>query len=107
MHRTDGPLRFICDASIEIYWGSAILQARVSEISCNEIFVEVSNPLWVGATFAAALMLQPQIYMNCIVRRIEPNRGMALQITFETPEASKRFADLLEKLNRTTFSRRP
>lgn len=51
-------------------------------------------------------MLQPQIYMDCIVRRIEPNRGMALQITFQTPEASERFAKLLGKLNRTTFSRK-
>lgn len=102
MLRTSRPPRFKYDANLAIYWGSVIMQARVIDVSVEGLFLDTATPLWVGATFSADLMLQPPLRMNCTVRRIEPNRGMAVQIAFPSREIGKRFADLLAELSRAS-----
>jgi hypothetical protein len=63
---------------IEIEWGSATLTGTVLDIACKGLFVELTPPLWVGATFSARLMVNPIVRLNCTVRRVEPGRGIAL-----------------------------
>jgi hypothetical protein len=50
------------------------------------MFVELTPPLWVGATFFAHLAVDPPLRLNCTVRRVEPGTGIA--VTFEMPEES-------------------
>jgi len=100
MPRTQRRPRVRYDALVEIHWASATFEARVFDISPEGLFLEVSAPFWVEATFSANLMIQPPLRMNCTVRRIVPNRGIGVQVTFTNSEASKRFAELVEKLYR-------
>jgi hypothetical protein len=72
--------------SIEIEWGSSTLTGMVRDIGPQGLFVELTPPLWVGATFFACLVVDPPLRMNCTVRRVEPGTGIA--VTFELPEES-------------------
>lgn len=80
--------------SIEIEWGSSTLTGMVRDIGPQGLFVEMTPPLWVGATFFARLVVDPPLGMNCTVRRVEPGTGIA--VTFELPEESGK--GQLEKL---------
>ena len=72
--------------TIEIEWGSSTLTALVRDIGPQGLFVELTPPLWVGATFFARLAVDPPLRLNCTVRRVEPGAGIA--VTFELPEES-------------------
>jgi len=72
--------------TIEIEWGSSILTGLVRDIGPQGLFVEITPPLWVGATFLARLVADPPLQLNCTVRRVEPGSGIA--VTFELPEES-------------------
>jgi len=80
--------------SIEIEWGSSTLTGMVRDIGPQGLFVELTPPLWVGATFFARLAVDPPLRLNCTVRRVEP--GMGIAVTFELPEESGK--GQLEKL---------
>jgi hypothetical protein len=82
--------RFACDLEITIEWGAAALRGRVRDISTEGMFVELDSPLWIGARFAAELCLREPIRIECVVRRVQPRRGMAL--TYVTPAESSRAA---------------
>jgi PilZ domain len=84
--------RFI--GTIEIEWGSSILTGLVRDIGPQGLFVELTPPLWVGATFLARLVVDPPLPLNCTVRRVEPGTGIA--VTFECAEESGKAQ--LEKL---------
>ena len=71
---------------LEIEWGSAILSGDVRDIGPRGLFVELTPPLWVGATFRARLILSPVLLLNCTVARVEPRVGVA--VAFEVPEDS-------------------
>jgi PilZ domain len=71
---------------LEIEWGSATLTATVRDIGPHGLFIELTPPLWVGATFHARLMLNPVLRLDCTVRRVEPGGGIA--VSFEVPEES-------------------
>ena len=71
---------------LEIEWGSSTLTGMVRDISPQGLFVELTPPLWLGATFSARLMLNPVLQLNCTVRRVEPGKGNA--VTFDLPEES-------------------
>lgn len=71
---------------LEIEWGSATLVGTVQDIGPQGLFVELTPPLWVGATFRARLILNPVLLLNCTVRRVEPGRGIA--VTFDPAEDS-------------------
>jgi hypothetical protein len=70
--------------SMEIEWGSAVLTGTVRDIGPRGLFVELSPPLWFGATFHARLNLNPVLLLDCTVVRVEPGKGIA--VVFEVPE---------------------
>ena len=80
--------------TIEIEWGSSTLTGLVRDIGPQGLFVEITPPLWVGATFLARLVVDPPLQLNCTVRRVEPGTGIA--VTFELVEESGKAQ--LEKL---------
>ncbi len=84
--------------TLEIDWGSSVLQGTVSDIGPNGLFVELTPQLWVGAPFAARLMLTPPLGLICVVRRVEPGKGIG--VTFVLPEETgeARLATLLGTL---------
>ncbi len=69
---------------IEIEWGSAILTGEVRDIGPRGLFVELNPPLWVGAAFRARLILNPVLFLNCTVTRVEP--GMGIAVVFDVAE---------------------
>jgi hypothetical protein len=93
--------RFGFQVPVHIKWGSTTLLASVRDISIDGLFLETSNLLWIGATFAANLMLQPRLQVLCTVCRIDPSRGMGVQVTFVDSESRRRFVGLLEQLGWT------
>lgn len=72
--------------TIEIEWGSSTLTGLVRDIGPQGLFIELSPPLWVGATFIARLVVEPPLELNCTVRRVEPGTGIA--VTFELRQES-------------------
>jgi hypothetical protein len=92
------PQRFRFRSWIKIQADSGTLQASVSDISANGLFIETVNPLSVGVTFSANLMIDPPLQMHCTVTRIDPSRGMAARIAFATREYEDQFTKLVEKV---------
>jgi len=88
-----------CDVGIEIEWGAAKLRGWVREISTEAMFVELDPPLWINAKFAALLELPVPVKLECVVRRVEPRRGMALSFSSSEP-GRLAIASLLETLPR-------
>jgi hypothetical protein len=99
MSRLARPQRFRFRSWINIQADSGTLQASVSGISANGLFIETVNPLSVGATFSANLMIDPPLEMYCTVTRIDPSLGMAVRIAFATKEYEDRFTKLVEKVS--------
>ncbi len=73
--------RYQLDADVGIEWGSSTLMARVRDIGETGMFLVLSNPLWLNASFTAELRTQPPIKFDCRVRRVEPGSGMGVEIT--------------------------
>ena len=90
--------RFSCDIGITMNWGGAVLDGRVVDISAHGMFVKIDKPLWIGAEFTAQLVVEKPVRIECVVRRIEPFRGMALTylVPHETEQAA--LAAIFEKL---------
>jgi hypothetical protein len=90
--------RYPFRALLEVEWGSARLQGEVQDISIQGLFLEVPDPLWVGARFSARLILEEPVKLDCVVCRVVPGRGMG--VLFEVPdqESRTRLAALFEKL---------
>jgi hypothetical protein len=93
------PLKY--GALIEIFWGSSVIVGRVRDMSASGLFIETLAPLWIGATFEANLMLRPPLRITCTVCRIEPNRGMGVQVTFEGLETRERLANELDRMSQS------
>jgi hypothetical protein len=93
-------VRFPCDFPITIEWGAASLQGNVVDISSEGMFVKLNDPLWIGARFAAQLALEKPVMLECVVRRVQPLRGMAL--TYQVPDEAERamIATAIERLSR-------
>lgn len=91
--RRDHPRKML-KVGIEIEWGTAVLSGIVRDIGASGLFVELTPPLWLGATFRARLILNPVLVLDCTVVRVEPNAGMAVR--YEVPEDDGRAQ--LEKL---------
>ena len=71
---------------LEIEWGSETLIGTVSDLAPRGLFVELTPPLWVRATFRARLILNPILQLDRTVCRVEPGRGIG--VTFDLPEES-------------------
>lgn len=90
--------RYTFEAALEIEWGSIVLQGRVCDISTEGLQVALADPLWIGASFAANLLLDAPLRLLCVVRRVEPGKSMG--VTIEVPEEGDRgrLSALLEAL---------
>jgi len=91
--------RFPYHAGLEIEWGSATLKAHVREISSEGMFIEMEHPLWIGATFEARLALNPPLTLHCVVRRVEPGRGIGASVKTAEAEGASRLKALLSSLS--------
>jgi hypothetical protein len=91
-------LRYKFEGALAITWGGTVLSGRVSDISAEGMFVEMSNPLWIGAAFFAQLMAEKLILLDCIVRWVEPGRGMGVSIVPPGEEGRKQFSAFLDTL---------
>ena len=91
--------RFSFRANVEIGWGSGVLVGTTRDISHGGMFIETPHALWLRAEFTARLHLQEPIELECVVRRVEPRRGMAVEFR-EIPEAEAgELENLLRALN--------
>jgi hypothetical protein len=90
--------RYSFRASLEIEWGSAVLRANTRDISSNGMFIESPDTLWVGAGFTARLHLPQPVKLDCLVKRIEPGRGMGVAVALSGSESHKAYHDLLSSL---------
>jgi len=92
-------LRYKFDGPLAIPWGGAVLSGRVREIGADGMFVEIANSLWIGAAFSAQLMAEKPMLFNCVVRWVEPRRGMGVSIVAPGEEGRKRFAAFVNRLS--------
>jgi PilZ domain-containing protein len=93
--------RYPFRAGLEIEWGSAVLTGSTRDISSNGMFIEVPDTLWVGAGFTARLNLPQPVKLNCLVKRVEPGRGMGVSVALAETESQKLYQDLLSSLTPT------
>jgi len=85
-------------AKIEIEWGSTTLTGIVRDIGPRGLFVELTPPLWVGATFRARLLVHPVLELDCTVRRVEPGGGIAISIDSQEESTKIQLGALLANL---------
>ena len=88
------------DVGLEIEWGSATLRGRVRDISLEGMLIELPDPLWIGARFSAQVKLEPPLWVECVVRRVEPGRGMGVSFSLPQEADRPRLAALLEALEK-------
>jgi hypothetical protein len=69
---------------LEMEWGSIVLSGDVRDIGPRGLFVELTPPLWIGASFRARLILNPILLLDCTVARVEPGKGIG--VVFEVAE---------------------
>jgi hypothetical protein len=92
--------RYDFRASLDIEWGSAVLRASTRDVSSNGMFIESTDPLWIGAGFTANLLLDHPVKVVCSVKRIEPGRGMGVAVSF--PEQQhETYLQLISRLSTT------
>ncbi|MGB6430882.1 MAG: PilZ domain-containing protein [Candidatus Acidiferrales bacterium] len=89
------------DAPLEIEWGSSTLPARVSQISASGMFIQIDQPLWVGARFEARLGVKPPLLLQCVVRRVAPGKGMGVSFEVVEPKGIERLEELVASLLRS------
>ncbi|HUJ82863.1 MAG TPA: PilZ domain-containing protein [Candidatus Acidoferrales bacterium] len=93
-------LRHAFRTEVEIGWGAEVLKCVTRDIGDMGMFIETEHPLWLRAEFTARLKLGEVLEIDCIVRRVEPGRGMAVEFK-DLPEAEREQIDLfLGKLSR-------
>jgi hypothetical protein len=80
---------------IEIEWGSATLTGTVRDIGPRGLFIELTPPLWMGATFTARIIAKPILMLDCTVRRVEPGKGIAVAFDLLEESGKARFEALL------------
>lgn len=90
--------RYRYQAVLEIEWGSARLKALTRDISANGMFIEAEDVLWVGAGFRARLATESPMWLECLVKRVEPGRGMGVTVELRENNSQAHYQDLLAKL---------
>jgi hypothetical protein len=91
--------RYTFRAPLEIEWGSAVLRGSTRDISSNGMFIESTDPLWVGAGFTARIAIEQPVQIDCFVKRVEPGRGMGVIVNVPDQAQQQRFQDLLNSLS--------
>ncbi|MFZ0879744.1 MAG: PilZ domain-containing protein [Candidatus Acidiferrales bacterium] len=81
-------LRHPFRTEVEIGWGAEVLKAVSRDIGESGMFIETDRPLWLRAEFTARMNVGELIEVDCIVRRIEPGRGMAVEFK-DLPDAER------------------
>lgn len=92
-------LRYKFKGDLAITWGGTVLSGRVCEIGPDGMFIEMTNPLWIGAAFSAQLAAEKPMLLDCVVRWIEPRRGVGVSILPPGEEDRKLFAVFLDTLS--------
>jgi PilZ domain len=92
--------RYSFRADLEIEWGSAVLRASTRDISASGMFIEATDPLWVGAGFTARLNVERPVKIDCFVKRVEPGLGMGVSVALSETESEKLYHELLSSLSR-------
>jgi len=90
--------RYGCSNELEIEWGSEVLRASVRDISNSGMFISTTDPLWMRAEFSARIPLPQPLVLDCVVRRIEPGRGMGVEFKDLTPDMRKALDEYLWEL---------
>jgi len=81
-------LRHRYRTEVEIGWGAEVLKGFTRDIGDTGMFIETDRPLWLRAEFTARIKLGETIELDCMVKRVEPGRGMAVEFK-DLPEAEK------------------
>ena len=90
--------RYNYRTDLEIEWGSAVLRARTRDISSNGMFIESTDPLWVGAGFTARIGADMPVKVDCFVKRVEPGLGMGVAVVVPE-EHREKFQSLLSQVS--------
>lgn len=85
---------------MKITWGQVAMEANLRDISSSGMYLETHEPLWARAQFSAHLMLPEAIRVECVVRRVDPGKGMVVEFTDVTQEAKMNLQHLIWKLAR-------
>lgn len=96
------PPRYPFRADLEIEWGSTVLRGNTRDVSANGMFIEVPDTLWVGAGFTARLNLSRTVKLHCLVKRIEPGRGMGVTVAAPEAESEELYRELVSSLSPRT-----
>ena len=76
------------------------MDATLRDISASGMYLLTHEPLWARAQFSAHLMLPEAIRVECVVRRVDPGKGMVVEFTDVTQEAKMNLQHLIWKLAR-------
>jgi len=90
--------RYSFNAEIEIEWGSSKITGQAGDISLNGMFIIPSTSLWIGARFAANVLTDPPLKIECTVVRAEPGRGIGVKMTLVGDDAGAQLKELLTNL---------
>jgi len=90
--------RFKFEVKTFVIWQSGKAWGRVTDISRNGLFIEITESPGLGGHFTAHLALRVPLQLHCLVRRVVPGRGVG--VGFAVPEESReRFEALLTALS--------
>ena len=79
-------------------WGSAVLLGRARNVSSSGMYIELPDPLWIGAEFAARIVLKEPLVVDCHVKRVEPGQGMGVTVVPPGEESRRRYFQFLQDL---------
>ena len=80
--------------------GKNMKNSRVRNIGREGALIEMTSPLSIGTAFTAQLAFKPSVLIKCVVRRVEPGRGIGVSIIAPGAEGRKRLAAFLDTLAR-------
>jgi PilZ domain len=87
-------VRYNFHVDAKIVWPSRTRWGRVTNISHTGMFIEITDPPELNANFAVYLAMDTPLRLDCIVRRVVPQRGIGVTLCVPQ-EAKERFAALL------------
>ena len=91
--------RYPFQAELEIEWGSSTITGQAQDISQGGLFIIPSTSLWIGARFAASLLTDPPIKIECTVVRAEPGRGIGVKMILVDDGSAPQLRELLKNLD--------
>lgn len=91
--------RFAVQVDVEMDWGSTVLRGQVTDLSEAGMFISMADPLWVGASCTARLLLNGEaVPVNLMVKRVQPLKGMGAMLVEVAPEAQAKITEYLKAL---------